>query len=160
MDRGSLVLAACVLAARGAHATHPLISEDTGTQGRGRWQLELNGERTRDRVDDATVQGKQAAAVLSYGFAENADLQAGLPYREDGTERGFGDASIDVKWRFYESGPLSLGLKPGVTLPTGRDERGPTNATPGRCTRTPAIATTATRSASGPTCCTGPRRSS
>jgi hypothetical protein len=125
MDRRSLAVAAWLLAtAGGAHAAHPLISEDTGTQGKGRWQLELNGERTRDRVDDGTAQGKQAAAVLSHGFAENADLQLGLPYRDDGTEHGLGDASIDLKWRFYESGALSFGLKPGLTLPTGRDDRG------------------------------------
>ena len=116
MDRASFALALCLLAAGAAHAAHPLISEDTGTQGKDRWQLELNGERYRDRVEDETVNGKQAAAVLSYGFAASADLQLGLPYRDDGTQRGVSDASIDVKWRFYESGPLSFGLKPGITL--------------------------------------------
>jgi outer membrane putative beta-barrel porin/alpha-amylase len=125
MDRAPLVLVACLLLVNtAARAAHPLISEDTGTQGKNRWQLELNGERYRDRVDEDTVNGKQAAAVLSYGFAENADLQVGLPYRDDGTERGISDASIDVKWRFYENGPFSLGLKPGITLPTGDDRRG------------------------------------
>lgn len=124
MDRASFALALCLLAAGAAHAAHPLISEDTGTQGKDRWQLELNGERYRDRVEDETVNGKQAAAVLSYGFAASADLQLGLPYRDDGTQRGVSDASIDVKWRFYESGPLSFGLKPGITLPTGDEARG------------------------------------
>lgn len=100
-----------------AHAAHPLITEDTGTQGRGRWQLELNGERTRDGAARAT----QTAAVLSYGFVDSADLQVGIPYVR---HEGKGDAAVDVKWRFWESGALSLGLKPGITLPTGRDERG------------------------------------
>jgi len=34
------------------------------------------------------------------------------------------DTSLDFKWRFFERGALSLGLKPGITLPTGDDERG------------------------------------
>jgi len=52
---------AAFLAASSAHAAHPLNTEDTGTQGKGRWQLEGNGETNRD----AGVRGAQAAAVLS-----------------------------------------------------------------------------------------------
>ena len=107
-----------------AFAAHPLITEDTGTQGKGNWQLELNGERNKDSVDGETIRAKQGNAVLSYGFIEKADLQVGLPYQDNGLEKGKGDTAIDVKWRFHESGPLSLGLKPGITLATGDDERG------------------------------------
>ena len=107
-----------------AFAAHPFITEDTGTQGAGRWQLEANGERNRDREEDETVRGSALGAVLSYGFIENADLQAGIPWQDNGIDKGRGDAAIDVKWRFRESGPLSFGLKPGITLPTGDDDRG------------------------------------
>lgn len=112
------------LVAAPAFAAHPLITEDTGTQGKGGWQLELNGERTKDSEEGETFRGKQGNAVLSYGLTDKADLQVGWPYQDNGVEKGEGDAAIDLKWRFYESGPLSLGLKPGVTLPTGDDERG------------------------------------
>ena len=88
--------------------------------GKGGWQLELNGETSRD----AGVRGKAAAATLSYGVLENADLQLTGTYQDIGTASGRGDTAIDLKWRFWESGALSLGLKPGITLPTGRDERG------------------------------------
>jgi hypothetical protein len=108
---------AIVFLASSAHGAHPLITEDTGTQGKGGWQLELNGERTHDDG----VRGTQMAAVVSYGFVDAADLQVGIPYAR---HEGKGDLAIDVKWRFWESGALSLGLKPGITLPTGRDERG------------------------------------
>ena len=37
------------LASFAARAVHPLITEDTGTQGQGGWQLEVNAEKTRDR---------------------------------------------------------------------------------------------------------------
>jgi hypothetical protein len=103
-----------------AFAAHPLITEDTGTQGKGGWQLELNGETSRDAGNN----GKAAAATLSYGVLENADLQVTGTYQDIGTASGRGDSAIDLKWRFWESGALSLGLKPGITLPTGRDERG------------------------------------
>jgi len=113
MARTPLVVAALLLAAAGAaRAEHPLVTDDTGTQGRGGWQLELNGER--DRAD----------AVLSYGMRENIDLQLGVPWEDNGTHSGVGDLVLDLKWRFYESGPLKAGLKPGITLPTGRDAQG------------------------------------
>ncbi|MCZ7654225.1 MAG: transporter [Rhodocyclaceae bacterium] len=34
------------------------------------------------------------------------------------------DASVDLKWRFLEREALSLGFKPGITLPTGDKGRG------------------------------------
>ena len=117
-------LSALTLVGAPAFAAHPLITEDTGTQGKGGWQIELNGERNKDTVDGETSRGKQANAVLSYGFIEKADLQIGLPYQDNGVEKGEGDTAIDVKWRFWESGPVSLGLKPGITLPTGNEDRG------------------------------------
>lgn len=40
------------------------------------------------------------------------------------TARGAGDFSLDLKWRFYQSGGTSLALKPGFTAPTGDETRG------------------------------------
>lgn len=105
--------------ATAAHAAHPLITEDTGTQGQGGWQLELNVERQRNAGASATQWG----STIAYGFVDNADLQVGLPYLA-GEGNGKGDVAIDVKWRFFQRDVLSLGLKPGVTLPTGDEERG------------------------------------
>lgn len=99
-----------------AYAAHPLITEDTGTQGAGRRQLEAFGEQTRGdgRRDELY------AGVFSYGVGEAADAQIGLPAYRDGA----GDVSFDLKWRFLERGPLSFALKPGVTLPTGDEGAG------------------------------------
>jgi len=115
-----MALGAGLLVASAADAAHPLITEDTGTQGKGGWQLEVNGERNKDDG----VRGKAGAATLSYGFIDNADLQLTGSYLDTGAASGKGDSSIDLKWRFWESGALSLGLKPGITLPTGKDEQG------------------------------------
>ena len=117
--RGAGALAT-VLFVSSAYGAHPLNTEDTGTQGRGGWQLELNGERNRDEG----VNGAQAAAVLSYGFTETADLQAGLAWQDTGVEKGAGDSLVAVKWRFWEQHAWSAGLRGGVSLPSGDDERG------------------------------------
>ncbi len=129
-------LAATTLLAAGfgtpAEAAHPLLTEDTGTQGLGNVQLELMVDSTRDHTPGATVRDLQTTAVLSYGVLENVDLQLGLPHIRQHThdaagrhaERGLLDASLDLKWRFFEREALSLGLKPGVTLPSGDKDRG------------------------------------
>ena len=115
---------AAILLAWDAYGAHPLNTEDTGTQGRGRWQLELNGERNRDEVDGETLRGGQANAVLSYGIAETADLQVGVSWLDNGVDKGAGDSLAAVKWRFWEKEPWSLGLRAGVTFPTGDENRG------------------------------------
>jgi hypothetical protein len=111
-----------------AWASHPLISEDTGVLGKGTWEFELHGERARDKEAGVTTRRSDAAIKLGYGIAENADLEAELPYVREVTDgevaRGRGDASLSVKWRFYEKEGFSLVFKPDLLLPTGRDELG------------------------------------
>jgi Putative MetA-pathway of phenol degradation len=132
MTHAILAAVALLLAAGGARAAHPLLTEDTGTVGAGNYQLELTAELARQSADGSTLHGVQPAAVLSYGVLPNADLQLGQPWlravADDGDTRevaeGALDTSLDLKWRFYERGALSLGLKPGITLPTGDDARG------------------------------------
>ncbi|MBI4987954.1 MAG: transporter [Rhodocyclales bacterium] len=125
----ALLAATCLLP---AEAAHPLLTEDTATQGEGKFQIELMVDRTRDHPPGATVRELQTAAVLSYGLADNADLQVGLPTLRQHTHDAGGrhaaggplDASLDVKWRFFEREALSLAFKPGITLPTGDADRG------------------------------------
>ena len=114
----SRFLSILVLLAPPAWAAHPLITEDTGTQVAGHWQLEVNAERQKDGGRTRPVQWGD---TLSYGFQDNAELQVGLPYVRG---LGKGDLAIDVKWRFHQEGAMSLGLKPGITLPTGNEQRG------------------------------------
>lgn len=111
-----------MLCAAQLQAAHPLITEDTGTQGAGGWQLELFGEDGKARVTRSPLERQDA--VLSYGVARNADVQVSLPWIRQAGGHGTGDVSLDMKWRFLERGPLSLGLKPGITLPTGDEGKG------------------------------------
>ena len=120
-----------------AWGLHPLITDDAGTQGKGKFQVEVNGQYDSDKetVNGVSLESTsgQVATTLSYGFIENADLVLSLPYqwgkgKEDGVtlydEKGVSDMTLEVKWRFFEKDGLSLALKPGVRIPTGNDERG------------------------------------
>jgi hypothetical protein len=122
-------------------AAHPFITDDTGTQGKGNWQLELQGDFFRsDRTADAGTgpveqKGKLNAftSVLSYGILENLDIQLGLIHVSSRTTEngvvtedtsGMSDSTVELKWRFYENDDFSLALKPGLTLPTGNEDKG------------------------------------
>jgi hypothetical protein len=117
------LLSFCLAAAIDAQAAHPLITEDTRTQGVGRYQLEIFAENLEQRGTRGDID--VYTGVLSYGIGETADVEVGLPLYRDGPD-GVGDASLDLKWRFFERNAWSLALMPGITLPTGdeRDERG------------------------------------
>ncbi len=120
-----------------SYAAHPLITDDTGTQGKGKVQIEINSEFSRDKEkeDGVTIKesGGEVTTIMSYGITDNADIVLGVPYRwfmikEDGDtagkEDGLSDISLELKWRFLEKEGLSLALKPGITLPVGDEDRG------------------------------------
>ena len=118
-------------------AAHPLITDDSGTQGKGKYQLEVNGQYDSDKETingaSARATGGQAGATLSYGIADSTDLVANVPYawgkiKQDGLtvydEKGFSDASFEIKCRFFEKDGLSFAVKPGVSFPTGDEDKG------------------------------------
>ncbi len=116
------------------HAAHPLITDDAGTQGKGKAQLELIGEFDHEKKDGVTTDSIVAPTipVISYGMNDAADIVFGVSYlrirtsdfQNTTTVDGISDASFELKWRFYENDGLSFALKPGITLPTGNDEKG------------------------------------
>jgi hypothetical protein len=122
-------------------AAHPYVTDDTGTQGAGRWQLELLAERGRNArtADPGAVALRQVRTVtafnpvLTYGVTDALDVAFGLHRlrqrtAEDGapvqSAAGAGDSTLELKWRFFEREGLSLALKPGISLPTGDENRG------------------------------------
>jgi hypothetical protein len=118
------------------HAAHPLITDDTGTQGKGRFQLEINSEVNYDKESQAGVTtkktGGEVATIISYGIIDNVDIVLGIPYQwfkveEDGEvisrEKGISDILLELKWRFYERDGWGFALKPGLTLPTGNEKK-------------------------------------
>lgn len=136
--RGALI-AVLLLAAQQAFAAHPLVTDDAGTQGRGNFLLEINAEYTRDDEAATEETGGELAALFTAGITDTLDVVVGLPYAwsrvEDGgtvtsEEDGISDASLELKWRFFEREGLALALKPGLALPTGDEDEGLGNGEP------------------------------
>jgi len=119
-----------------AWAAHPLLTDDTGTQGKGKFQVETSGTWLSDKTSTNGVDSKEitsfAAVVLAAGVAETVDLAVTVPYvwtetREAGDvtkQNGITDTVVEAKWRFFEKEKLTLGFKPGIVIPTGDDEKG------------------------------------
>ncbi len=122
-------------------AAHPFITDDSGTQGAGNWQLELQAQRNRnDYTADAGAgpvnQERRLtlfSPVLTYGLLDTLDIALGLNHQryrvtENGATtdeaNGTSDSTLELKWRFYEEGNFSLAVKPGLSLPTGDENRG------------------------------------
>jgi long-subunit fatty acid transport protein len=137
MVRGIIIAVGILLLRAPSWAAHPLITDDSGTQGKGKFQLEVNGQYDSDRetVNGVIVKttGRQAATTLTYGIVDSTDLILSLPYlwstvTEDGVttsdEQGISDTVFEVKWRFFEKDGLSFAVKPGVTFPTGNEDKG------------------------------------
>lgn len=118
-------------------AAHPLLTDDSGTQGAGGWQLELQGQRNRHDATAGPVSQKSRltllSPVLTYGLLDSLDIALGLNHlRYRATENGvvtaeasgLSDSTLEIKWRFFERGDFSLAVKPGLSLPTGDENRG------------------------------------
>ena len=133
MNRRSLLAVVITLMiAPGAYALHPLNTDDTGTEGKGRWKLQVLDNLEHNKADGIVAAASKIKTSVTVGVAENIDIEAGQPYkfkREDdnGTvskTNGIADTAMELKWRFYERNRLSFALRPSLTLPAASDEKG------------------------------------
>ena len=123
------VILLSTLVSLSARAAHPLITEDTGTQGLGNFQLELTSAHTTLSESGANQQLVLTTAAFSYGAVDSVDVILTVPHLRLGESvanstpgaHGLTDLGLDVKWHFYEKEKLSFALKPGITFPTGDD---------------------------------------
>jgi hypothetical protein len=98
-----------------------MLTEDTGTQGTGNFELELGYSQARDGGTRTAEFGPQ----LSYGALDNLDLivrPTWLHVRSAANglaSQGFGDTGFDFKWRFPEKAALTFGVRAGIDAPTG-----------------------------------------
>jgi hypothetical protein len=120
-----------------SHAALPMITDDTGTQGKGKFQIEAAVEHDRDEEQFSGVTTRErdyaVAIALTAGITDALDLAVAAPYLWNsssvdggGSSRvsGIGDTALVAKWRFLEKDGISFGLKPFVTLPSGNDAKG------------------------------------
>ncbi len=127
-----LALLLVVITSRVAFATQPLITDDTETQGTGRFQLELEFENARDELGGISNMRDSLHVALTYGLLDAVDLAVSVPYQylvstsflSKSRVDGFSDTVLEVKWRFAQMGGLSFAIKPGISLPSGDESRG------------------------------------
>jgi hypothetical protein len=117
---------------------HPLITDDTGTQGKGKTEIELSGQYDHNDEKGVKTENWEVRAALSYGLLDSLDLALEAPYNWTNTEdaegtirnNGPADLSVAVKWCFFEREGLSFALKPSLTLPTGDEDKSLGNGQP------------------------------
>ncbi len=121
-----------------AFAGHPLVTDDTATQGKSHGQVEcgLALFYDKDSADEWTTVKKDGGYLnlaVTVGLFDTVDAVVQLPYawysvKENdnfiGREDGILDFTFDVKWRLFEKDGWSLAVKPGISFPTGDDDRG------------------------------------
>jgi hypothetical protein len=112
-----------------------MITEDPGTLGTGRIELELGLAAGQG---DPTINGRAVAfnPQLSLGVAPTVDLIAQAAWlnqmpAQGPTLAGMGDTLADFKWRFFESKTLAFAVRAGLDLPTGDSATGLGAGAPG-----------------------------
>lgn len=133
----ALLFVLCVSISSVAQAAHPLVTDDTGTQGAMKFQVETSAEFGWDKESAhgiTTLSDYQLLNVaVTAGMLEALDLIVSYPYTwqkiEDNAgnnlnNNGLKDLSLSLKWRFLEFGPASVAIKPSITFPTGNRDKG------------------------------------
>ena len=128
-----IVFLAVLILSGTAFAGRPLITDDTGTQGRGKYLLEFSGEYSIDNNEATDVKRKTFSTELDFGVTDNIDLiltaayqgiRIDTPGNTDSSEN-VNDTLIELKCRFYENkNGLSFAIKPGIYFPTGDYTKG------------------------------------
>lgn len=138
MKRLVLSIMGLLLMTTSAFAGHPLVTDDTGTQGKGKVQVELGMSYfyDKDKIDDWTTfkaEGGDVGIGITVGVLDTVDIVVGLPYawfsvKENDVrierEGGIADITFDAKWRFFDKNGWSLAVKPGVSVPSGDEDSG------------------------------------
>jgi hypothetical protein len=114
-------------------AYQPLITDDTGTQGKGGNQLELAFSDDRIERDGVVNSLRMLPLTFTRGLSDTLDISVGVNHTHlnsnaPGTEliSGNGNPSVGLKWRFYENeaSKTSLALKAELGLPINREQEG------------------------------------
>jgi hypothetical protein len=119
-----------------AFAAHPLATDDTGTQGTMKFQVETSAEFAWDKEARQGITTKSSYqtlnATVTAGVLDALDLALSYPYTWQKIQTdsvtsldnsGLNDLTVALKLRFLELGPASFAIKPSITFPTGNRER-------------------------------------
>jgi hypothetical protein len=134
----TLLTLSCLSLSSLAFATHPLVTDDTGTNGMLKFQVETSAEfgwdkETINNMINTKAQSQILNIGITAGLLDSLDLALAFPFtwqqvKKNGIKTydngGINDLSLALKWRFLEIGPASLAIKPSITFPSGDYNRG------------------------------------
>ena len=120
-----------------AHAYFPLITDDTGTQGAGGNQIEVNylynknhgtiADEDGNFVEDSQGTSNAFPLTYTYGVTDSIDVFLGVS-RQTSPVKGWQSSEIGLKWVFAgdQSKGWSAAVKPTLKLPvsTNRQDNG------------------------------------
>jgi hypothetical protein len=104
MSRWLLVSLAIICFPLGALAGPPILTNDTGTPGPGKW--ETNMGFTVEKRRDTTLYNTPALD-LNYGVGDHIQLNYSVSWialhtAGEGAKSGLGNSEVAVKWRFFD----------------------------------------------------------
>jgi hypothetical protein len=113
-------------------AMEPLITDDTGTEGKGNAKVKFAWRYERNAAEGVKTDNSKLVGLFTYGIIDTVDVEVGVPYifnrkLEDGNvtkSDGISDVSLEVKWRLYDKDGLSFAVKPVFTFPAGDEDKG------------------------------------
>jgi hypothetical protein len=124
--RGRLVInvtaSAASLCMNAAIAGPPMVTDDTGTPPPG--VLEVIAFATGESRDAGeSMQGP--GLDLAYGLSDSVEISLTVPRQRvkdvgESTIRGWGEASVGLKWRFLEDEGSAVALAPSLSMPLSR----------------------------------------
>lgn len=141
ITKTALALCLTFATAGTALAGPPLATDDAGTVDVGNVEIEMNssygydkettnGVTTRTNVVDGEVK-------ITTGLYQDLGISLAIPYlfhgrshESDGTSTavsnsdGFGDMTLEVKYKFIELAGINLAIKPSILMPTGKYSNG------------------------------------
>jgi hypothetical protein len=112
MIRVIMILLAILLAPLSVFAGPPILTDDTGTPGPGKWETNLGF--TVEKRRDTTLYNTPALD-LNYGVGDRIQLNYSVSWivmhaSDEGTKNGLGNSEVAVKWRFLDEDKNGLAL--------------------------------------------------
>ncbi|MGA3007234.1 MAG: hypothetical protein ABSE59_05015 [Opitutaceae bacterium] len=103
-----VVLAAAGLTRLAAQGSPPMITDDPGTPGNNKWEINL-GWTTQ--LMPGTTEIDLPLLDANYGIGDRFQVTCEIPWAvakdNDGSQAGLGDSTVGAKWRFYDAGEHS-----------------------------------------------------
>ena len=137
MHATTLALCFALTTAGTALAGPPLATDDAGTVDVGKVEIELNGSYGYDKhtADGSTTKTNtvDGEVKITTGLYKDLGISLAIPYlfnersNVDGDVSnvdGFGDMTLEMKYKFAELGGVALAIKPSVIMPTGKYSAG------------------------------------